>query len=112
MPENYNEARYITFTMVTVSMTIIVYVITDSGMEGYNLEVVYCIFQSVRASVALVCMFFPKVYIILVQPEKNAPQDPVQSQLGVFVEDERLSKVVPGEFELKFIYILGILGLI
>lgn len=97
VPENYNEARYITFTMVTVSMTIVVYIIIDSGMEGHNLELVYCIFQTVRTSIALGCMFFPKVYIILFQPEKNVPHDPFQSKLGTFVEDERTDKVEPDE---------------
>ena len=87
VPENYNEARYITFTMVTMSMNLIIYVITTSGMEGKNLVLVYCIFQSLKATVALGCMFFPKVYVILFCPEKNVPHNPVQSKLGTFVED-------------------------
>ena len=87
VPENYNEARYITFTMVTVSMNIIVFVIMTSGMDGKNLVLVYCIFQSLKASIALSCMFLPKIYVILFQPEKNVPHNPVQSKLGTFVEE-------------------------
>ena len=93
VPENYNEARYITFTMVTISMNIIVYLITTSGMEGKNLVLVYCIFQSLKASVALGCMFLPKLYVILFQPEKNVPHNPVKSKLGTFVEENTTVKV-------------------
>jgi hypothetical protein len=95
VPENYNEARYITFTMVTISMNIIVYVITTSGMEGKNLMLVFCIFQSLKASVALGCMFLPKVYVILFQPEKNVPHNPIQSKLGTFVEEHSAVTIKP-----------------
>ena len=97
VPENYNEARYITFTMVTISMNIIVYIIMTSGMEGKNLVLVYCIFQSLKASVALSCMFVPKLYVILFQPEKNVPHNPVQSQLGTFVGENSAAKVKADE---------------
>ena len=95
VPENYNEARYITFTMVTRSMNIMVYIITTSGMEGKNLVLVFCIFQCLKASVTLVCMFLPKVYIILFQPEKNVPHNPVQSKLGTFVEEVSVIRAKP-----------------
>lgn len=97
VPENYNEARYITFTMVTMSMNIVVFVITTSGMEGKNLVLVYCIFQSLKSSVTLGCIFLPKVYIILFQPEKNVPHNPVKSQLGTFVEDNSIIRLQPNE---------------
>ncbi|XP_028410654.1 metabotropic glutamate receptor 3-like [Dendronephthya gigantea] len=97
VPENYNEARYITFTMVTMSMNIVVYVITTSSMEGKNLVLVYCIFQSLKSSVALACIFLPKIYIILFQPEKNVPHNPVKSKLGTFVEENSMVKLEPNE---------------
>lgn len=96
VPENYNEARYITFTMTTMSMNLVVYIITTSGMEGKNLVLVYCILQSVNASVALGCMFLPKIYVILFQPESNAPHNPVDSRLGTFVDDN-LAAVVKSD---------------
>ena len=95
VPENYNEARYITFTMVTRSMNIIVYIITSSGMEGKNQVLVFCIFQCLKASVALSCMFLPKVYILLFQPERNVPHNPVQSKLGTFVEEISVIRIKP-----------------
>ncbi|XP_074651721.1 metabotropic glutamate receptor 5-like [Tubulanus polymorphus] len=69
VPENFNEAKFIGFTMYTTCIIWLAFVPIYFGSD--NQVITMCIAISLSATVALVLLFFPKVYIILCQPEKN-----------------------------------------
>ncbi|GIY57906.1 metabotropic glutamate receptor 1 [Caerostris darwini] len=69
VPENFNEAKFIGFTMYT---TLVIWVAFVPIYFGSNSKVItLCLCISFSAIVALVLLFFPKLYIILLRPEKN-----------------------------------------
>ncbi|XP_068005605.1 LOW QUALITY PROTEIN: metabotropic glutamate receptor 5 [Melanerpes formicivorus] len=69
VPANFNEAKYIAFTMYT---TCIIWLSFVPIYFGSNYKIItMCFSVSLSATVALGCMFVPKVYIILAKPERN-----------------------------------------
>ncbi|XP_030124915.1 metabotropic glutamate receptor 5 isoform X2 [Taeniopygia guttata] len=69
VPANFNEAKYIAFTMYT---TCIIWLAFVPIYFGSNYKIItMCFSVSLSATVALGCMFVPKVYIILAKPERN-----------------------------------------
>ncbi|XP_068601676.1 metabotropic glutamate receptor 5b [Brachionichthys hirsutus] len=69
VPANFNEAKYIAFTMYT---TCIIWLAFVPIYFGSNYKIItMCFSVSLSATVALCCMFVPKVYIILAKPERN-----------------------------------------
>uniref|UniRef100_A0A1I8JND7 G_PROTEIN_RECEP_F3_4 domain-containing protein n=1 Tax=Macrostomum lignano TaxID=282301 RepID=A0A1I8JND7_9PLAT len=60
IPENFNEAKYIAFTMYS---TCIVW----AGVYSY----LFRIAKELPPSVTVGCMFVPKIYIVLFKPHKN-----------------------------------------
>ncbi|XP_029922586.1 metabotropic glutamate receptor 5b isoform X2 [Myripristis murdjan] len=69
VPANFNEAKYIAFTMYT---TCIIWLAFIPIYFGSNYKIItMCFSVSLSATVALCCMFVPKVYIILAKPERN-----------------------------------------
>lgn len=73
IPEAFNESKYIGFTMYTTCIIWLAFVpIYFSTAYDIKLRIAtMCYSISLSATVALVCMFAPKVYIIIAHPEKN-----------------------------------------
>uniref|UniRef100_A0A914GQ16 G-protein coupled receptors family 3 profile domain-containing protein n=1 Tax=Globodera rostochiensis TaxID=31243 RepID=A0A914GQ16_GLORO len=69
LPENFNEAKFIGFTMyctlVTWGAFVVLYV------NAVNKALTASFTFSLSASIALCLLFFPKIFIILLRPEKN-----------------------------------------
>uniref|UniRef100_A0A8C9VW65 Glutamate metabotropic receptor 1 n=1 Tax=Scleropages formosus TaxID=113540 RepID=A0A8C9VW65_SCLFO len=69
VPANFNEAKYIAFTMYT---TCIIWLAFVPIYFGSNYKIITTSFSvSLSATVALGCMFTPKIYIIIAKPERN-----------------------------------------
>ncbi|CAB1335547.1 unnamed protein product [Coregonus sp. 'balchen'] len=69
VPANFNEAKYIAFTMYT---TCIIWLAFVPIYFGSNYKIITTSFSvSLSVTVALSCMFSPKMYIILAKPERN-----------------------------------------
>ena len=72
-PANFNEAKYIAFCMFAILVIwiafIITYIATRSTQELQNIAVSLAVVMSGFA--VLVCIFGPKVFIVLFQPSKN-----------------------------------------
>lgn len=69
VPENFNEAKFIGFTMYT---TLVIWIAFVPIYFNSNAKVItLCLCISFSAIVALVLLFFPKIYIMLFKPEKN-----------------------------------------
>ncbi|KAK1170816.1 metabotropic glutamate receptor 1-like isoform X1 [Acipenser oxyrinchus oxyrinchus] len=69
VPANFNEAKYIAFTMYT---TCIIWLAFVPIYFGSNYKIITtCFSVSLSVTVALGCMFTPKMYIIIAKPERN-----------------------------------------
>lgn len=69
VPENFNEAKFIGFTMYT---TLVIWIAFIPIYFGSQLKILTkCLSISFSAIVALILLFFPKMYIIIFKPEKN-----------------------------------------
>uniref|UniRef100_A0A915JTD1 G-protein coupled receptors family 3 profile domain-containing protein n=1 Tax=Romanomermis culicivorax TaxID=13658 RepID=A0A915JTD1_ROMCU len=69
LPENFNEAKFIGFTMYTTCVIWLAFcsIYFGSNNKGITMSLSF----TLSASVALVLLFFPKLYIIIVKPERN-----------------------------------------
>ncbi|XP_054163269.1 metabotropic glutamate receptor 1-like [Oppia nitens] len=72
VPENFNEAKFIGFTMYTTLVIWIAFVpiYFNSNINQFKV-ITLCMCISFSAIVALLLLFVPKIYIMLVKPEKN-----------------------------------------
>ncbi|XP_076043149.1 metabotropic glutamate receptor-like [Oratosquilla oratoria] len=73
IPENFNESKFIGFTMYTTCIIWLAFVPIYFG-TGNSFEVqitTLCVAISLSASVALTCLYSPKIYIIVFHPDKN-----------------------------------------
>ncbi|WAR15526.1 GRM-like protein, partial [Mya arenaria] len=73
IPEAFNESKYIGFTMYTTCIIWLAFVpIYFSTAYDIKLRIAtMCYSISLSATVALVCMFTPKMYVILTHSDKN-----------------------------------------
>lgn len=69
VPENFNEAKFIGFTMYTTLVIWIAFVVIYLSSDHKVTTLSLCI--SFSALFALFLLFFPRCYIILFKPEKN-----------------------------------------
>ncbi|XP_059491291.1 metabotropic glutamate receptor isoform X2 [Neocloeon triangulifer] len=73
IPENFNESKFIGFTMYTTCIIWLAFIPIYFGTgNSYEIQVTtLCVAISLSASVALVCLYSPKIYIIVFHPDKN-----------------------------------------
>ncbi|XP_038627081.1 metabotropic glutamate receptor 2 [Tachyglossus aculeatus] len=72
-PENFNEAKFIGFTMYTTCIIWLaflpIFYVTSSDYRVQTTTM--CVSVSLSGTVVLGCLFTPKLHIILFQPQKN-----------------------------------------
>lgn len=73
IPENFNEAKYIGFTMYSTCIVWLAFLPIYFGTNNdYKIQIVsMCMCLNITATVSLGCLFSPKVYLVLFQPYKN-----------------------------------------
>ncbi|XP_043266635.1 metabotropic glutamate receptor 1-like [Venturia canescens] len=69
VPENFNEAKFIGFAMYTTCVIWIAFGPIYFGSESKVVTMCMCV--TLSASVTLVFLFLPKLYIIVLRPERN-----------------------------------------
>ncbi|VDK85939.1 unnamed protein product [Litomosoides sigmodontis] len=69
LPENFNEAKFIGFIMYCTLVVWSAFIVLHLGTTNKALTMSFSF--SLSASIALILLFFPKLYIILLHPEKN-----------------------------------------
>ncbi|MFH4973537.1 hypothetical protein AB6A40_000246 [Gnathostoma spinigerum] len=79
LPENFNEAKFIGFTMYCTLVVWTAFIVLHLGTS--NKALVMSFSFSLSASVALILLFFPKLYIILLHPEKNVRSNYMTTKL-------------------------------
>ncbi|KAI0980683.1 hypothetical protein GJ496_000897 [Pomphorhynchus laevis] len=81
IPENFNEAKYIGFTMYSVCLIwlafIAIYFGVASSEHWFRIQMTtIAICLTLSAYVITICLFVPKVFIVIFQPRKNIKQKP------------------------------------
>lgn len=69
VPENFNETKFVGFAIYTTCVIWIAFFPIYYGSEMQIITKCLCI--SLSSIMTLIFMFFPKIYIILIHPEKN-----------------------------------------
>ncbi len=69
LPENFNEAKFIGFTMYTTCIIWLAFVPIYFGSDSKVITM--CLAITLSATVALILLFLPKIYIIICKPERN-----------------------------------------
>ncbi|KAF7654842.1 hypothetical protein LDENG_00064250 [Lucifuga dentata] len=74
LPKNYNEAKAITFCLLLLILTWIVFATEYSLYHGKYIQTLNALAVLSSLYCFLMWYFLPKCYIIIFQPEKNTPQ--------------------------------------
>ena len=71
LPENFNEAKYMGFSMYILLLSWLAYLPIHSTLENWYVVIISSATLLLSAYGLLGCMFVPKLYVILLHPERN-----------------------------------------
>ncbi|XP_008287201.1 taste receptor type 1 member 1-like [Stegastes partitus] len=74
LPKNYNEAKAITFCLLLLILTWIIFATVYMLYRGKYIQILNALAVLSSLYCFLLWYFFPKCYIIVFQPQKNTPQ--------------------------------------
>ena len=97
IPENFNETKYIGFSMYIILLSSLAYYPVAFAFESWYVTIVSCTTTLVTSFGMLGCMFGPRIYILFFQSEQNTIES-VRSQVMNFsFSNVTATRVVPGQ---------------
>ena len=78
-PANFNEARYIGFAMYTTCIIWVAFIPVQIGVNKDYATITLSINTTLNATTLLLCIFGPKVYILVLRPTRNLPNKSLNS---------------------------------
>ena len=95
LPENFNEAKYIGFSNYILVLSWLAYFPIQSTLENWYVVIISSATLLLSAYGLLDCMFVPKLYVILLQPEKNT-REMVKSSISNYTFSNSIVASAPG----------------
>ena len=90
LPENFNETRYIGSAMYVLLISWVSFYPVDTSLEGFYTTIVACATALVTAYGILLCVFAPKLFVILLHPEQNTNEF-MRAEIGQFTRSSTFS---------------------
>ena len=97
IPDNFNEARYIGFSMYILLLSSLAYYPVAFAFESWYVTIVSCTTTLVTSFGLLGCMFGPRIYILFFQSQQNTIES-IRSQVMDFsFSNVTATRALPGQ---------------
>ena len=95
LPENFNEAKYIGFSMYILVLSWLAYFPIQSTLENRYVVIISSGTLLLSSYGLLGCMFVPKLYVILLNPQRNT-REMVKSSISNYTFSNSIVASAPG----------------